>query len=80
VECLVLLGVAPRSVVFIIFTFSLVALFFFFLLIVFFLSLVMVMVLRHRLSYLRVFPCRHCDHNLDRFILLRRVVMWLLLR
>jgi hypothetical protein len=44
-ECLILLGVASRSVVFIIFTFSLVALFFF-LLIVFFLSLVMVVVLR----------------------------------
>jgi hypothetical protein len=78
-ERLVLLGVAPRSVVFIIYTFSLVALFFF-LLIVFFLSLVMVMVLRHRLSFLRVFPCWHCDHNLDRFILLRRVVLRLLLR
>jgi hypothetical protein len=41
VERLIFLGVAPRSVVFIIFAFSLVALFFF-LLIVFFLSLVMV--------------------------------------
>jgi hypothetical protein len=79
VERLILLDVAPRSVVFIIFTFSLVALFFFFL-IVFFLSLVMVVVLWHRLSFLRVFPYRHCDHNLDRFILLGRVVLWLLLR
>jgi hypothetical protein len=79
VECLVLLGIGPRSVVFIIFTFSLVALFFF-LFIVFFLSLVMVVVLRHRLSFLRVFLYRHCDHNLDRFILLRRVVLRLLLR
>jgi hypothetical protein len=51
VECLVLLGVAPRSVVFIFFAFSLVATFFFFF-IVFFLLLVMVMVLRHRLSFL----------------------------
>jgi hypothetical protein len=50
VERLVLFSVAPRSVVFIIFTFSLVALFFL-LLIVFFLSLVMVMVLRHLLSF-----------------------------
>jgi hypothetical protein len=44
VECLVLLGVAPRSVVFIFFAFSLVATFFFFL-IVLFLLLVMVVVL-----------------------------------
>jgi hypothetical protein len=51
VECLVLLGVAPRSVVFIFFAFSLVATFFFFL-IVFFLLLVMVVVLRHQLSFL----------------------------
>jgi hypothetical protein len=51
VECLVLLGVAPRSVVFIFFTFSLVATIFFFL-IVFFLLLVMVVVLRHRFSFL----------------------------
>jgi hypothetical protein len=64
VEHLVLLGVAPRSVVFIFFTFSLVALFFF-LLIVFFLPLVMVIVLWHLLSFLRVFPNRYCDHNLE---------------
>jgi hypothetical protein len=44
VECLILLGVAPRSVVFIFFAFSLVATFFFFL-IVLFLLLVMVVVL-----------------------------------
>jgi hypothetical protein len=50
-ERLILRGIAPRSVVFIIFTFSLVALFFF-LLIVFFLSLVVVVVLRHWLSFL----------------------------
>jgi hypothetical protein len=49
VQCLVLLGVAPRSVVFIFFTFSLVAIFFFF--IVFFLLLVMVVLLQHRLSF-----------------------------
>jgi hypothetical protein len=41
-ERLVLLGVAPRSVVFIIFTFSLVALFFF--LIVFFLPMIVIVV------------------------------------
>jgi hypothetical protein len=79
VECLILLGVAPRRVVFIIFTFSLVALLFF-LLIVLFLLLVMVVVLRHRLSLLRVLPYWYCDHNLERFILLRRVMMWFLLR
>jgi hypothetical protein len=44
VECLILLGVAPRSVVFIFFAFSLVATFFFFL-IVLFLLLLMVVVL-----------------------------------
>jgi hypothetical protein len=79
VEHLVLLSVAPRSIFFIIFTFNLIALFFF-LLIVFFLLLVMVVVLRHRLSFLRVFPCRYCDHNLERFILLRRVLLRFLLR
>jgi hypothetical protein len=79
VEHLIFLSVAPRSVAFIIFAFSLVALFFF-LLIVLFLLLVMVVVLRHRLSFLRVFPCRYCDHNLERFILLRRVVLQFLLR
>jgi hypothetical protein len=45
VERLILLGVASRSVVFIFFAFSLVALFFFFL-VVFFLLMVMVVVLR----------------------------------
>jgi hypothetical protein len=79
VEHLIIPIIAPRSVVFIIFTFSLGALFFI-LLIVFFLSLVMVVVLRHRLSFLRVFPFRHYDHNLDRFILPRRVMLRLLLR
>jgi hypothetical protein len=49
VEYLVLLGVAPRSVVFIFFAFSLVAIFFFFFIVFFFL---LVMVLRHRLSFL----------------------------
>jgi hypothetical protein len=44
VEYLVLLGTAPRSVVFIFFNFSLIAIFFFFF-IVFFLLLVMVVVL-----------------------------------
>jgi hypothetical protein len=48
VEYLVLLGVARRSVAFIFFAFSVVAIFFFF--IVFFFLLVVV--LRHRLSFL----------------------------
>jgi hypothetical protein len=79
VEHLVLLSVAPRSIFFIIFSFSLVALFFFLLIVLLFL-LVMVMVLWHQLSFLRVFPCGYCDHNLERFIPLRRVVMRFLLR
>jgi hypothetical protein len=62
-EYLILLNFAPRSVVFIFFTFSLVATFFF--------LLVMVVVLRHRLSFLRVFPCRYCDYNLEWFLLLQ---------
>jgi hypothetical protein len=79
-ERLVLLDVAPRSVVFIFFTFSLVALFFFFL-IVFFLLLVMVVVLWHMLGLLCVFPCRYCDHNLEGILPLRNVLwgvgLWL---
>jgi hypothetical protein len=63
VEYLVLLGVAPRSVVFIFFAFSLVATFFF--------LLVMVVVMRHQWSFLQVFPCRYCDYNLEWFLLLR---------
>jgi hypothetical protein len=80
VERLVLLGVAPRSVVFIFFAFGLVALFFFFL-IVFFLSLIMVIVLRHLLSFLHVFPCRYCEHNLEGVLppnnVLTGVELWL---
>jgi hypothetical protein len=83
VERLVLLGVALRSVVFIIFAFSLVALFFF-LFIIFFLSLVMVVVLWqlwlfYRCS-LRFLSLRCHDHNLEWFLLLRRVMLRLLLR
>jgi hypothetical protein len=48
-EYLILLGIAPRSVVFIFFTFSLVAIFFFFFIVFFFL---LVVVLRYRLSFL----------------------------
>jgi hypothetical protein len=49
VEYLVLLGIAPRSVVFIFFTFSLVAIFFFSFIVFF---LLLVVVLWHRLSLL----------------------------
>jgi hypothetical protein len=86
VERLILLGVAPRSVVFIIFAFSLVALFFFFVLVVFFLRMIIVMVvvlwqlwLFYRCS-LRFLSLRCHDHNLEWFLLLRRVVLRLLLR
>jgi hypothetical protein len=79
VEHLVLLGVAPRSVVFIFFAFILVALFFFF--IVFFLLLVMVVILWHLLSFVRVFSCRYRDHNLKGVLhprnILRGVGLWL---
>jgi hypothetical protein len=85
VERLVLLGVAPRSVVFIIFAFSLVALFFF-LLIVFFLPMIVIMVVVLRQLWLfyrcslRFLSLRCHNHNLEWLILLRRVVLWLLLR
>jgi hypothetical protein len=72
VKRLILLGVTPRSVVFILFAFNLVALFF--LLVVFFPLLVMVIVLRHMLSFLRVFPCRYCDHNLKGVLPLSNVL------
>jgi hypothetical protein len=84
VERLVLLDVASRSVVFIIFTFSLVALFFFFL-IVFFLPMIVivVIVLRQRWLFyqcsLRFLSLRCHDHNLEWFLLLRRVMLLLLL-
>jgi hypothetical protein len=85
VECLILLGVAPRSVVFIIFAFSLVALFFF-LLIVFFLPMIVIVVVVLRQLWLfyrcslRFLSLRCHDHNLEWFLLLRRVMLWLLLR
>jgi hypothetical protein len=79
-ERLVLLGVTLRSVVFIFFAFSFVALFFFFL-IVFFLLMVMVVVLRQLLSFLRVFSCRYREHNLEGVLPLRNVLrgvgLWL---
>jgi hypothetical protein len=85
VECLVLLGVAPRSVVFIIFAFSLVALFFFFL-VVFFLPMIVVVVIVLWQLWLfyqcsqRFLSLRCYNHNLEWFLLLRRVVLLLLLR
>jgi hypothetical protein len=85
VECLILLGIAPRSVVFIIFAFSLVALFFF-LLVVFFLPMIVIVVVVLRQLWLfyrcslRFLSLRCHDHNLEWFLLLRRVVLQLLLR
>jgi hypothetical protein len=85
VEHLIFLGVAPRSAVFIFFAFNLIALFFFFL-VVFFLPMIIVVVvvlwqllLFYRCS-LRFLSLRCHNHNLEWFILLRRVVMRLLLR
>jgi hypothetical protein len=74
-EHLVLLGIAPKSVVFIIFAFILVALFFFFFLIVFFLLMIVVVVvlLRQLLSFLHVFSCRYRDHNLEGVLPLRNI-------
>jgi hypothetical protein len=74
VEHLVLLGVAPRSVVFIFLAFSLVAFFFFFFDIVFFPLLVMVIILQHMLSFLHVFPYRYNDHNLEGVLPLSNVL------
>jgi hypothetical protein len=75
VERLVLLCVAPKSVLFIIFTFNLVALFFFFL-VVFFLPMIVivVVVLRQLLSFWRVFSCWYRDHNLEGVLPLRNVL------
>jgi hypothetical protein len=81
-EHLVLLNVAQGSVVFIIFAFSLVAIFFFFL-IVFFLPMIVVMfiILLQQLSFLCVFSCRYRDHNLEGVLPLRNVLrgvrLWL---
>jgi hypothetical protein len=81
VEHLVLLGVAPSSVVFIFFAFRVVALFFFFLLIVFFLPMIVVVVvvlwqllLFYRCT-LRFLSLKCHDHNLKWFIILRRVAL-----
>jgi hypothetical protein len=81
VERLILLGIAPRSVVFPFFAFSLVALFFFLLLVIFFPLLVMVIILWNMSSFLRVFPCQYYDYNLERVLplsnMLRGVGLWL---
>jgi hypothetical protein len=85
VERLILLIVAPRSVVFIIFAFSLVALFFFLLIVFFFpMIVIVVVVLRQLWLFYRCSPrflSLQChDHNLEWFLLLRRVLQRLLLR
>jgi uncharacterized membrane protein len=84
-ERLVLLSVAPRSIFFIIFTFSLVALFFFLLIVFFFPMIVIVVAVLRQLwlfyrCSLRFLSLRCHDHNLEWFLLLRRVVLRLLLR
>jgi hypothetical protein len=82
VEHLILLGVAPKTVVFIIFAFSLVALFFF-LLIVFFVPMIIVVVviLQQLLSFLHVLTCWYRDHNLEGVLPLRNILkgvgLWL---
>jgi hypothetical protein len=83
--CLVLLSVSQRSVVFIVFTFSPVAIFFFFLIVFFFLMIVVVVIILWQLlSFLRVFSYRYHDHDLDGVLslrnILRRVGLWLLQR
>jgi hypothetical protein len=78
VEHLILPGIAPRSVVFIIFAFRLVALFFFFL-VVFFLPMIVIVVIVLRQLWLfywcslRFLSLRCHDHNLEWLLLLRRV-------
>jgi hypothetical protein len=82
VEHLVLLGVSPKSVVFIIFPFSLVALFLFFLVVSFLpMIIVVVVILRQLSSFLHVFSYWYSDHNLDGVLpltnALREVGLWL---
>jgi hypothetical protein len=85
VERLILLSIAPRSVVFIIFAFRLVALFIFFL-IVFFLPMIVIVVVVLRQLWLfyrcslRFLSLRCHNHNLEWFLFLRRVMLQLLLR
>jgi hypothetical protein len=69
-ERLILLGVPQGSLVFIIFAFSLVALFSFFLLMV----TVIVIVLQQLLSFLCVFSCQYHDHNLEGVLPLKNVL------
>jgi hypothetical protein len=72
---LVLLDLTQRSVVFIIFAISLVALFFF-LVIVFFLLVIVVVViiLRQLLSFLRAFSHRYRHHDLEGVLPLRNIL------
>jgi hypothetical protein len=78
-----LFDITQRSVIFIIFTFSLVAFFFFFL-IVFFFLMIIVVVMQQLLSFTSVFSYWYRDHYLEGILLLRnmlkRVGLWLWLR
>jgi hypothetical protein len=74
VKHLILLSVAQRSVVFIIFTFSLVSLFFFLLILFLLVVIVVVIILWQLLSFLRVFSYRYCDHNLEGVLPLRNIL------
>jgi hypothetical protein len=67
---LFLLSIAQRSVVFIIFAFSIIAFFFIFILVV----VVVVVILQQLLSFLSVFSYWYRDHDLDRVLLLRNVL------
>jgi hypothetical protein len=72
---LVLLDIAQRSVVFIIFTFNLVAIFFFFVVFFFLLMIIIVVIiLQQLLSFLRVFSHRYRDHSLEGVLPLRNVL------
>jgi hypothetical protein len=81
-ERLILLGVTQGSIVIIIFAFSLAALSFFFLVVFFPLMVVgVVIILQQLLSFLCVFSCRYCDHNLKGVLPLRNILrgvgLWL---
>jgi hypothetical protein len=74
VEHLILLGVAQRSVVFIIFGFRLVALFFFLIVFFFLMIVVVVVILWQLLSFLHVFCYQYHDHNVEEVLPLRNVL------
>jgi hypothetical protein len=66
--CFFLFGVTQRSVVFIIFAFSLVAFFFFFFL------MIIIIILWQLLSFLSVFSCWYRDHDLEGILLLKNML------